>query len=393
MLANRTAPNSDLQRLVDDGYDISVEAGYLIVHGIPYVTKDRTIDYGALLTAYSEADGVPVPFSDHTVSFTGTVPHRDDGSSLQQAMVATIHPVPQKMAGRDVWCYMSNKPEPIGDMLSSYYNKMTHYIKKLETYVQGIDQEINGRRLGSYSSRKVPSVFHYPNSASARSGLEGYEAKLQLKKVAIIGLGGTGAYILDGLAKTPVIEIHLFDGDIIEPHNAFRVPGAMSVEVVYAKRKKTEILKESYSQLRDGIHSHAENVTESNIDKLNDCQFVFIAIDHGPSRSLIAKHLVAMGIPFVDVGIGVEKIEDAMMLHGRARVTLVTSTTPHLVDTLPCADDADEHVYGNIQLAELNSLNANLALIRYKQHLQFFTDEENPNSINYKISWNQIAHQ
>jgi hypothetical protein len=393
MLANRIAPNADLQRLVDDGYDISVEAGFLIVQGIPYVAKDRAIGYGTLLTAYSEVNGIPVACADHTAYFTGTVPYRNDGSSLKDAMVATAYSVPQKMAGRDVWCYLSNKPEPIGDMLSSYYNKMTHYIKKLETYVKAVDPKISGRREGSYVRRDVPSVFHYPNSASARSGLEGYEAKLQLKKVAIIGLGGTGAYILDGLAKTPVFEVHLYDGDIIEPHNAFRVPGAMPVDVVFGKPKKTEILKETYSQFRDGIYSHSDNVTEANIEQLNDCQFVFIAVDNGPSRGLIARHLAAIGIPFIDVGIGIDKIDDAMMLHGRARVTLVTSATRHLVDALPTADDADEAVYGNIQLAELNSLNANLALIRYKQHLQFFTDEEKPNSINYKVSWNQISHQ
>jgi hypothetical protein len=134
-------------------------------------------------------------------------------------------------------------------------------------------------------------------------------------------------------------------------------------------------------------------VTQANIGQLNDCQFVFIAVDHGPSRGLIARHLAALRIPFIDVGIGVEKNTDLVQLHGRARVTLVTPATTHLVDSLPTADDSDEAVYGNIQLAELNSINANLAIIRYKQHLQFFTDECSPNVINYKCSWNQCTHQ
>lgn len=393
MLANQIALNPDLQHLVDDGYEISVEAGYLIVHGVPYVSKNRTIEYGALLTAYAESNGVPGPIADHTVFFTGSVPYRDDGTSLEMVMVATVYSVPQKTAGRDALCYMSNKPDPIGDMLGSYYNKLTHYINKLETYVRAVDPNVSARRKGSFSRRDIPSVFHYPNSSSARAGLEGYEAKLQLGKVAIVGLGGTGSYILDGLAKTPVSEIHLFDGDILEPHNAFRIPGAMPVDVVFGKRKKTDVLKEIYSQFRVGIHSHSEHVTEANIQKLNDCQFVFIAVDHGPSRGVIARHLANNGIPFIDVGMGVDKVVEEMTLHGRVRVTLVTHATQHLVDTLPIADDTDEAVYGNIQLAELNSLNANLALIRYKQYLQFFSDEEKPNSISYKLSWNQIAHQ
>ena len=89
-------------------------------------------------------------------------------------------------------------------------------------------------------------------------------------------------------------------------------------------------------------------VTQANIGQLNDCQFVFIAVDHGPSRGLIARHLAALRIPFIDVGIGLEKNTDLVQLHGRARVTLVTPSTTHLVDSLPTADDSDEAVYGNM---------------------------------------------
>jgi tRNA A37 threonylcarbamoyladenosine dehydratase len=43
-------------------------------------------------------------------------------------------------------------------------------------------------------------------------------------------MGGTGSYILDLVAKTAVMEIHLFDGDDFNQHNAFRAPGAASLE-------------------------------------------------------------------------------------------------------------------------------------------------------------------
>ena len=33
--------------------------------------------------------------------------------------------------------------------------------------------------------------------------------KLELRKIAILGLGGTGSYVLYFVAKTPVREIHL----------------------------------------------------------------------------------------------------------------------------------------------------------------------------------------
>ena len=51
-----------------------------------------------------------------------------------------------------------------------------------------------------------------------------------MKKVVIVGLGGTGGYLLDLLAKTPIEEIHLYDDDIFGTHNAFRAPGAASLD-------------------------------------------------------------------------------------------------------------------------------------------------------------------
>jgi hypothetical protein len=193
MPVNQTAPNQDLQRLVDEGYEISLEGSYLLVHRVPYVRQSRTIGYATMISPYAEHNGVPTPITDHTVFFTGSVPHRDDGASLETAMVAdTQKPT---VAGRAVLCRLSNKPEPIGDMLSSYYNKLTHYIGKLGSYASAIDTTASARGTGSFTRRDTPSVFHYPNWASARSGLEAYEAKLELRKVAIVGLGGTGAYI------------------------------------------------------------------------------------------------------------------------------------------------------------------------------------------------------
>lgn len=66
------------------------------------------------------------------------------------------------------------------------------------------------------------TVFQYIDTNSSRANIEMINMKLERQKIAIIGLGGTGAYILDMVAKTPVKEIHLFDGDSFDQHNAFR---------------------------------------------------------------------------------------------------------------------------------------------------------------------------
>jgi tRNA A37 threonylcarbamoyladenosine dehydratase len=69
------------------------------------------------------------------------------------------------------------------------------------------------------------SPFNYIDDASGRAGITAHTNRLSLARVAIVGLGGTGSYVLDLVVKTPVREIHAFDGDWFVQHNAFRSPG------------------------------------------------------------------------------------------------------------------------------------------------------------------------
>src|SRR5437660_2275084 len=80
-------------------------------------------------------------------------------------------------------------------------------------------------------------VFRYPDMATTRAGIGAATAKLLAQRVAIIGLGGSGSYILDLLAKTPIFELHLFDGDEFELHSAFRAPSAPRLEELTNPKK------------------------------------------------------------------------------------------------------------------------------------------------------------
>jgi hypothetical protein len=386
MPENPTVLRPDLQRLVDEGYVITDQGAYLILDNVPYVTQARLIERGALICAYDEKQ-VRVT-GDHTVYFTGPVPFRDDQTSLVPAMMAdeTV----QSIAGRTVQCRLSNKPDDVELMLANYYNKLTHYVRKISSYAQAIDPTVSASSTGSFVRKLVPSVFHYPNTAIARNGLDAYDAKLKLKKVSIVGVGGTGSYILDAIAKTPVQEIHLFDGDTFESHNAYRMPGTVDMGVAYAGRPKTEVFAQIYGKLRTGIVSHPVRIGQDNLQDLDGSDFVFLAIDHGPSRALIADWLVAKGIVFIDVGIGVDKVPEQTSLIGRARYTIVQPSTSQLAATLPRADDPEEALYNNIQLPELNALNAMLAVIRYKQYLGFFAEEVRVDSLKFVGPWNKI---
>lgn len=389
------APNADVQRLLDAGYQVSIDGDYLIVDNVPYVSSKDVVSIGALISAFTSINGVSQA-GDHTVWFTGSMPCMADGTSLEMAIHAGERfNEPTLVAGRMALCRFSNYPNPAIqiEMHTSVFVKMRHYIRKLESYATVVEPTASASGLASFRFSPETSVFHYPNLAIARAGLDAYDEKLKTRKVAIIGLGGTGSYILDALAKTPAQEIHLFDADVIQAHNAYRIPGAMPGSMVTADLRKTDYLRDVYHHLRGGIESHPFAVDASNIQMLDDCSFVFIAIDHGPSRGLISRYLSQKGISFIDVGMGIEKIPEDVKLLGRARVTLVAreaTDAASLVESLPTSDDQEEAVYSNIQLVEMNALNAMLAVIKYKQYLGFYTEEIQADTLKYILSWNQL---
>ena len=395
MPENPIALNADVQRLLDAGYRVAIEGDNLIVDNVPYITSSGVVSRGALISAFTVVNGLSQT-GDHTVWFTGSMPYRDDGTSLEVAL--HVNPPltkPETVAGRAALCRFSNYPsvEVQAEMRTNIFVKMQHYIQKLESYATKLDSSASASGTSSFSYRSDASVFHYPNIAIATAGLEAYDNKLKINKVAIIGLGGTGSYILDALAKTPVNEIHLFDGDVIKLRNAYRMPGAVPGSMIDADIRKTNYLRNLYDHLRGGIESHPYVVDASNIQLLDDCNFVFIAVDHGPSRGLIAHSLFQRNIPFIDVGIGVEKVVEDIKLLGRARVTLVTKETKDavsLLESLPTAEDQNEDVYNNIQITELNALNAMLAIIKYKQYLGFYSEEIHADALKYILSWNQL---
>src|SRR4029077_11734864 len=121
------------------------------------------------------------------------------------------------------------------------------------------------------------TVFKYIDTSSTRAEIGAVTAKLAtVKKVAIVGVGRTGSYVLDLVAKTPVREIHLFDGDEFLQHNAFRSPGAASLEELVAKPKKVEYSHQHYSRMHRGLVPHAYGLDATNAAELQGMAFVFL---------------------------------------------------------------------------------------------------------------------
>jgi len=257
----------------------------------------------------------------------------------------------------------------------------------LSGYAQVIEPGVTAKtfRPVSAAEGEEETVFKYIDTASTRAEIGSVTAKLAaVKKVAIVGLGGTGSYVLDFVAKTPVGEIHLFDGDELLQHNAFRSPGAPSLDELVAKTKKAAYFKSIYDKMRNGIFVHDTYIGPENVNELRDMSFVFMCLE-GPAKKLIVEKLEEFGIAFIDVGMGVYLSEGSL-----GGILRATTSTPgqrdHVRKRISFSDDADRNEYDvNIQIADLNAFNAALAVIKWKKLYGFYRDYENAYNSTYTI--------
>ena len=60
---------------------------------------------------------------------------------------------------------------------------------------------------------------------------------------------------------------------------------------------------------------------------------------------------------------------------------------------LSFGDDIPQEYGTNIQIADLNALNAALAVIRWKKHLGFYSDLEHEHHSTYQIDGNEITNE
>ena len=361
--------SADLQRLHQEGYEIEIRSGYLLVKHVPFATSTGEVAFGTLISELSTSGTTTVTPQTHVALFAGGIPCDNQGNQLSKIINSTErNPLAD---GLTADCSFSSKP-PEG--YPDYHAKMTAYANMVSGWAQAIDPTVSARSLLPVPMTEDQSVFRYLDSASSRARISLITEKLALPKVAIVGLGGTGGYVLDLIAKTPIGEIHLYDGDTFYAHNAFRAPGAASPDDLDALPNKAEYFRDKYSAMRYKIFAHPVHVDESNVGELREMSFVFVTVDAGPGKKLIIEKLEEYDIPFIDTGMGVYRTGDEL-----AGILTVTASTP----------GHREHVR---KIADLNMLNAVFAVIKWKKLYHFYADGERELFTAYTIAANQLLN-
>lgn len=388
MLLQLINHSPDLKRLQDEGYELEVKGGYLLIHHIPYVTHLREVKYGILVSELSLANSQKTIMpSTHVINFIGEHPCNHDGSIISALQYSTGN---QNLGNGIVISHsFSNKPQ---NGYPDYYEKVSTYVKVISSQAQKIDATITWQTYRIRATTTENEVFQYVDTNSSRAKINAINEKVKNEKIAIIGLGGTGAYILDSIAKTPVSEIHLYDGDVLSQHNAFRSPGAVGNEDLDKVPLKVDYYCGLYSKIHKKITAHACYVNVENLEELKTKSFVFVCIDNDVARRIIIQYLLKNQIPFIDVGLGVNIVDDSLI--GTVRVTTGTSMkNDHLVNRISFVEEENNEYNTNIQIVELNKLNAVLAVIKWKKLCGFYQDFTEEHHTTYSINVAQLLNE
>ena len=231
------------------------------------------------------------------------------------------------------------------------------------------------------------SPFNIPNTFEERAALRPVQDRIRGQKIAIIGLGGTGSFLFDLIAKAPVGDIHLLDSDIVDWHTLFRAPGAPTAEEIESVRAgdllKVDYYSSRYAPFRDGIHAHPIKVE----DTLMWCEFLsghpidfaFVCIDQvpdcdSPRRDAVYCALSETGIPFVDSGVSITLEGDAV--RGAVTTSGYEAGSWEWQTGIPNASViGDLPGYRNVQLPEVNELAAALAMMEWRRRTGQYVSE------------------
>lgn len=385
MLKTLASRNPDLQRLLEKGYALAIDSNYLIVRDIPYLDSAGELQWSAFVGKMVFEDQNEVRPEDHQIHFAAPRPFGLDGQVVRglgggEAQL-NLSEHCRDVVVRQRFSHKlkdGGQPRPYVD-----------HFEKIESYVAMVCGPamakfgVDPYTFRDYEEETPNSVFKLRDTMTSRAEISDLAKLFENDVIAIIGLGGSGGYVLDFMVKTPVREIRGFDPDNFFVHNAFRSPGRIDVEEgAELRQSKAEVYRKRYENFRNGLTIKPLFIDETSAEELNGVTFAFVSVDKGSSRKHIIDLLIAKNIPFIDVGMGLKR--HGGPISGTVRTTYFPDESGQIVRSkgyLPETDPPDDVYKSNIQISELNALNAALAVLRFKQIRGFYAGPAHLNQL------------
>ena len=362
------------------GFVVEVESDVVRAVRVPCLLAGGVVGACTIETSYDSANGQPdkrIGGDVHAVRIA--VDEEHDGLVYN----ADGTPIGNHIGGDGkTWSYISirkgSQGSPEDDGSAS---------DLIHRYAKQIVGAVSAAGYSETDSLAMPGPFKIPNTFEARAAIGPVQNRIRGQSIAIIGLGGTGAYILDLVAKTPVKEIHLLDLDEVEWHTFMRAPGAPTAEEIESVRKgslrKVDYYHSKYASLREGIHPHAVRVDSPSMfaDFLSahPIDYAFVCIDQltdgdSPRQDVVYAALSEAEVPFIDSGVSIT-LEDSTV-RGAVTTSFYAAGCEAWKEAIPNARvQGNVPGYRNVQLPEVNALAASLAVMEWRRRTEQYVSE------------------
>ena len=372
-----------------EGFTIREDSDVVIAEGVPCLVADGTVSACTIKKSFNPETGTPTSCIGDAVHVVRIIP--DD------KLDGCVYNSDRSKIGRYIdgdgksWSNISirkgtpNRPEAD----RSAKDLIHRYVKQIVGAVYAADHK-------EPNSLAIQHPFNFPNTYEGRSGVAPIQDRIRDQSIAIIGLGGTGAYVLDMIAKTPVGVIHIVDDDCVDWHNLMRAPGAPTGEEINSlteiKRLGTDCFSKvnyyysKYASFREGIHAHTLRLDGS--PKCNEffrehhIDYAFVCIDQdgnseSPRQDVVYSALSREEIPFVDSGISISLDNNAV--GGAVTTSAYCAGSLEWRIGVPNASLNNKGLgYRNVQLPEVNALAASLAVMEWRRQTGQYVTEPSP---------------
>ena len=379
------------------GFTVCVESGVVRAVQVPCLFVGGVPGTCTIETSYDPATGKP----DNQIGGDVHAVHiAIDGEYDGRVYHADGLPIGNQVGGDDkTWSDISIKK---GTSSRPEQDETAHDL--LHRYAKHIVGAVSAGGHPTPADLTKPGPFNIPNTFEARAAIAPVQDRVRGQRIAIVGLGGTGAYLLDLIAKTPVSKIHLLDSDCVDWHTLKRAPGAPTAEEIELVRArsllKVDYYHAKYAAFRDGVHSHPVRVDSTSMfaEFLSDCpiDYAFVCIDQltgGDSarQDAVYRALTDAEVPFIDSGVSITLENRAV--RGAVTTSAYDAGSNAWENAIPNARlDGAAPGYRNVQLPEVNAAAATFAVMEWRRRTGQYASESQVFYQKYRLEKRRTFH-
>jgi molybdopterin/thiamine biosynthesis adenylyltransferase len=167
------------------------------------------------------------------------------------------------------------------------------------------------------------------------------QRKIANVRVGIIGAGGIGSQIVQGLAYLGVQKFLIVDDDIVEESNLNRLVGAYPIDAK-KKRLKVAVARRMIKQINPDaeVIKFSSNLRNKEVLKaLVETDYLFGCVDNDATRLILAEFSAAYEVPLVDSASEIIPGQDLVVEFG-GRVVVARPGDYCLI----CANEVDPEI-------------------------------------------------